>query len=80
MGKETKHTFKSNTGSSAVRQTRSGDIIIDSYFGDVRDKNNHDRFSLNVTTGEVFGHDKNHKNTFDTAKENYGKKKEKDKK
>ena len=75
MGKETLHTFKSDTGSSVVRQTRSGDIIVDSYFGNVRDKDNHDRFSLNVTTGEVFGHSNNHKDKFDTSKGNYGKKK-----
>ena len=60
---------------SVVRQTRSGDIIVDSYFGDVRDKDNHDRFPLNVTTGEVFGHSNNHEDKFDTAKGNYEKKK-----
>ena len=33
---------------------------IDSYFGDVRDTDNHDRFTTNVDTGEITGHGFNH--------------------
>ncbi len=70
MGKkEELHRFESETGVTRVRQTRSGDIVIDSYFGDVKDKNNHDRLSLNVTQGTLSGHDYGQTNKFDTGKD-----------
>jgi len=72
--KKTLHTFTSDTGTARVRQTRSGDIVIDSYFGDVKDPNNHDRLSLNVTKGTLSGHGPNHSDQFDTGKDNSKKK------
>lgn len=64
----TLHESNFNTGMSRVRQTSNGDIVIDSYFGDVRKENDHDRYSLNITRGEVSGHDMNHEGKFDTSK------------
>ncbi len=52
-----------------VRKTSNGDIVIDSYFGDVRDPKNHDRLTLNVTTGEISGHDFDHKDSFSSEKD-----------
>lgn len=64
----TLHEHKSDTGVSRVRRTSNGEIVIDSYFGDVKDKDNHDRFTLNVTRGTVSGHGINHEGKFDTSK------------
>ena len=67
MGKEL-HVSKTSTGTVRVRETSSGDIVIDSYFGDVRSKADHDRFTLNATTGQISGHGYNHQDKFDTSK------------
>ena len=75
MSMAEKHKYESETGTTRVRETSKGEIIIDSYIGNVQDEDNHDRFSLNATTGQVFGHGYNHEDKFDTAKGNYGKKK-----
>lgn len=75
MGKkEELHRFDSETGTTRVRRTRSGDIVIDSYFGNIEDPKNHDRLSLNVTRGTLSGHGPNHSNHFDTGKDNNKKK------
>ena len=59
---------ESESGTVRVRKTSNGEIIIDSYFGNVRDSKNHDRLSLNVTTGVVSGHDFDHKDPFSSDK------------
>ena len=67
--KEVLHENESSTGLTRVRRNSRGEIIIDSYYGDVRDKDNHDRLSLNVTTGQVSGHGYGHSDSFDTSKD-----------
>lgn len=53
------------TPSGTVRYKMEDGVVqqIDSYFGDVRDKDNHDRFTvrLNDGNGEPTGHGFNHK-------------------
>jgi len=68
MGKKELHSQTYSTGLSRVRETSRGEIHMDSYFGDVTDKDNHDRFTLNVTTGEISGHGFNHEDKFDSSK------------
>ncbi len=50
------------TYSGTVRYKMEDGVLhqIDSYFGDVRDTDNHDRFTTNVDTGEITGHGFNH--------------------
>lgn len=68
--KEELHRFDNKTETTKVRRTSSGDIVIDSYFGNVEDPENHDRLSLNVTKGTLSGHGPNHSDRFDTGKDN----------
>ena len=70
MGKEELHKFDGENGTTRVRRTSRGDVVIDVYMGDVKDKDNHDRLSLNVTKGTLSGHDFGHQNPFDTSKNN----------
>ena len=70
MKKEELHVFEGQNGTTKVRRTAQGDLVIDSYMGDVRDPNNHDRLSLNVTQGTLSGHDFEHKGFFNTGKDN----------
>jgi len=39
-------------GTIRVRETKNGDVYIDSYFGDVKDKDNHDRFTVKISSGD----------------------------
>ncbi len=64
------HKFEGELGTTRVRRTVNGDIVIDSYFGDVKDPENHDRLSVNVTQGTVAGHGFGHQEPFDTSKDN----------
>ena len=68
MEKKVLHEFQSKTGLTRVSQDTKGNIKIDSYFGDVRDPQNHDRVSLNATTGRFSGHGFDHKDKFDSNK------------
>lgn len=69
MGKkETIYLRKDETGTVRLTRDEKGEVRLDSYFGDVENKREHDRFSFNVTTGQVSGHDFDHKNKFDTNK------------
>lgn len=70
MKKEELHRFDSPTGTTKVRLTKQGDIVIDSYMGNIEDRDNHDRLSLNVTKGTLSGHGFGHKDSFDTSKDN----------
>ena len=63
--KDELHRFDSDTGTSKVRLTTRGEIVIDSYMGELNGE--HDRFTLNVSTGQVSGHGYDHKDKFDTA-------------
>ena len=67
--------FEDESGTTKVRKTANGDIVIDSYMGNVRDPDNHDRLSLNVTKRTLSGHDFEHKGFFDTSKNNASSKK-----
>lgn len=40
MGKEELHKFDGENGTTRVRRTSRGDVVIDVYMGDVKDKNN----------------------------------------
>ena len=63
------HESKGESGSSKIYQDSKGHVRIDSYNGDVRDPNKHDRFTLNTRNGgNVSGHDYNHEGKFDTSK------------
>lgn len=70
MKKEELHKFEGENGTTRVRRTSNGDIVIDSYMGNVKDKDNHDRLTLNVTQGTLSGHGFGHQDPFDTGKEN----------
>lgn len=69
MERKVLHEYESNSGTVRVTQDTKGNIKIDSYFGDVRDPENHDRVSLNTTTGQFSGHGFNHEDKFDNNKE-----------
>lgn len=69
------HKFEGENGTTRVRRTSGGDIVIDSYMGDVKNKDGHDRLTLNVTQGTLSGHDFGHQNPFDTGKTNSSSKK-----
>ena len=68
MAKEVLYERKSNSGTVRLTRDSKGNVKLDSYFGNVKDKDDHDRFSLNTTTGRGSGHGFNHENKFDTAK------------
>lgn len=61
--------FYSKTGLTRVVKDSKGNVRIDSYFCDVRGPENHDRRSLNTSTGRFSGHRYNHKDKFDSDKE-----------
>ena len=63
------HESKGPAGSSKIFQDSKGNVRIDSYNGDVRDPENHDRFTLNTRNGgSVSGHGYGHTDKFDTSK------------
>lgn len=67
MGWKLVHEDKGKYGSSKVYQNEKGDVRIDSYNGNVRDKDNHDRVTLKTSNGgQLSGHGYNHENKFDT--------------
>lgn len=68
--KEELHKFEGKNGITRVRRTSKGELVIDSYMGDVKDKEGHDRLTLNVTQGTLSGHDFGHQKPFDTSKDN----------
>ena len=48
---------------------QGGNVRIDSFNGDARNPDNHDRFTLNTRNGgNVSGHGYNHEDKFDTSK------------
>jgi len=51
------------TPSGTVRYKMENGVMcqVDSYFGDVRDPVNHDRFTSNLDKGTISGHGFNHK-------------------
>ena len=59
------HEYQSENGTVKVYEENDGSIRIDSYYGDIRDRENHDRYSYNTTTGQVKGHGFNHSDKFD---------------
>ena len=65
------HESKSDTGTARVFQDDKGNVRIDSYMGDVRDKDDHDRLTLNTKDGgNISGHGFNHSQPFDTSRDN----------
>lgn len=63
------HESKGPGGSSKIYQDSEVNVRIDSFNGDVRDPDNHDRFTLNTRNGgNVSGHGYNHEGKFDTSK------------
>lgn len=58
-----KTTVIKETPSGTVKyQMEDGKVYeLDSYFGNVRDKDDHDRFSVNYNRNQVSGHGFNHK-------------------
>lgn len=58
-------------GSSKIYQDSTGNVRIDSFNGDVRNPDNHDRFTLNTRNGgSVSSHGYGHTGAFDTSKSN----------
>ena len=51
------------TASGTVKYKMENGVVrkVDSYFGDVRDKKNHDRFTTDLETGKISGHGYDHK-------------------
>lgn len=51
------------TSSGTVRYKMENGAVqqIDSYFGDVKDRDNHDRFTTKLDSGKISGHGFNHK-------------------
>ena len=50
------------TPTGTVRYKMENGVVrqVDSYFGDVRDRVNHDRFTTDLDTGDISGHGNNH--------------------
>ena len=50
------------TPTGTVRYKMENGVVrqVDSQFGDVRDSDNHDRFTTKLDTGEISGHGYNH--------------------
>ncbi len=64
------HESNGPSGSSKIYQDSNGNVRIDSYNGDVRNPDNHDRFTLNTRNGgSVSGHWFEHADKFDTSKD-----------
>ena len=65
------HESKSDIGTARVFQDDEGDVRIDSYTGDVSDKDDHDRLTHNTKDGgNISGHCFNHSQPFDTSRDN----------
>lgn len=65
------HESSGPEGSSKIFQDNDGNVRIDSYNGDVRDPNCHDRFTLNTSNGgSVSGHGYGHSGKFDSSNAN----------
>jgi len=65
------HESSGDYGTSKIYQNSNGDVRIDSFNGDVRDSDNHDRVTLNTSNGgSLSGHGYNHSDSFDTSKDN----------
>ena len=63
------HESKGPQGTSKIYQDSEGNVRIDSFNGDVRNPDNHDRFTLNTRNGgNVSGHGYNHEDKFDISK------------
>ena len=64
------HEKTGKLGTTKVYQDREGNVRIDSFNGDVTDRVNHDRFTLNTWDGgHISGHGYNHTDKFDTPKD-----------
>ena len=67
MGWKLVHESSSSSGTTKVYQNEKGEVRIDSFMGDVRNPKEHDRVSLKTSNGgQLFGHDFDHKNKFNT--------------
>lgn len=63
------HESNGTEGSSKIYQDSEGNVRIDSYNGDVRNPEEHDRFTLNTRDGgNVSGHGYGHQDKFNTSK------------
>lgn len=63
------HVDNGTNGTTKVYQDEDGNVRIDSFNGNVRDINEHDRFTLNTRNGgNISGHGYGHKNPFNTEK------------
>ncbi len=58
-----KTSIEKETPSGMVRYKMENGVVkqVDSYFGDVRDKDNHDRLTVDINTGDLTGHGYEHK-------------------
>jgi len=64
------HENTTDKGTTKVYQDKDGNVKVDSYNGNVRDRDDHDRFTLNTRNGgNVSGHGFNHEDKFDTSKD-----------
>lgn len=62
------HESKGKEGRSKIYQDSKGNVRIDSFNGDVRSPENHDRVTLNTRNGgNLSGHGYNHEDKFDTS-------------
>ena len=62
------HESKGESGSSKIYQDSKGDVRIDSFNGDVKNPEGHDRFTLNTRDGgNVSGHGYGHEDKFDSS-------------
>ena len=63
------HESNGDGGTTKIYQDSEGNVRIDSFNGDVRDPDNHDRFTLNTRDGgNISGHGYNHEDKFDSSK------------
>ncbi|MBP3622091.1 MAG: hypothetical protein J6J16_10060 [Lachnospiraceae bacterium] len=61
---ETLHEYRDKNGNLVrVRKSSKGEVYIDSYTGDERVPENHERLTVKISSGEgqPTGHGKNHK-------------------
>lgn len=62
---------ESDSGLTRVSQDSEGNVKIDSYYGNVKDGNDHDRFTVDTTNdGRITGHGFDHEDKFDSDKDN----------
>ena len=65
------HENSDHYGTTKIYQDSDGNVRIDSFNGDVRDPEKHDRFSLNTSKGgSISGHGYGHNDKFDSSKSN----------